>query len=496
MENSLQHGDAIAFANTPDPAHFFNGARRGALVDSIQRNLLDDDPVLCVLGEPGSGKTSICRRVAQQLATSCQIVYLAHPNLSPDAVLRAVAGELGLAAAARADKLDVLRGIQEHALAQYAQDQRVVLLVDDAQLMSDESLEELRLLINWEATDRGLIQMVLFAQPSFAGRLRSTALRTLQDRIARRLVLRRFSLWETRRYLAARLTGLASSGSFWTFTVAAAVALYCLSRGRPRRLTRLARRAWECAHRQGTTRIGTSEVVSGFLRAREFQSAKVRPPFAYAFLGSLLAAASFASGAWLPSPATEGHVSESASSSALTRAHDGQEHDSTAQLAQDFIAEQANVAAAESTVQRVTEESANSPSLTQVSPKDALHRELHAAGQAWLASADQRDYTIQLMFCWEDRSDHRTARDAMLMQARATQLADQVFLLDTVVRDRTASIVTYGQFDTKARALEAVAALPRELSAFKPFVRRIGRLQQEILRGAVRGDPSKEVAQR
>lgn len=496
VKNSLGLGDATAFANTPDPAHFFRGARRGTLIDTLQSCLLDNDAVLLVLGEPGSGKTSICRRVAQELSTPCQIVYLSHPNLTPEPLLRAIAAELGLAAAARDDKLDVLRGIQEHALAQYAQDRRVVLLVDDAQLMGDESLEELRLLINWEGSERGLIQMVLFAQPDFEGRLRSRSLRALEDRISCRFVLRRFSLWETRRYLDARLNVSANASSAWNFTAAATVTLYCLSRGRPRRITRLARHAWECAYKQATTRIHTKHVVSGFLRAREFHSAKVRPPFAYAFLGSLLAAASFASGAWLPSPALPEHVGASTSSGALTSVLDKQEDAMPALRAEPPATEAARIADVAPPVAAAGDATNDTLSPLHPAAVGASNYDTHAAGHAWLARADQRAYTIQLVFCWDDRSDHRMARDTLLAQARAMQTADDVALLSTTIRDRPASIVTFGHFDTKAQALEALAALPPELSEFKPFVRRVARLQREILGATPHSGSSEKVVQR
>lgn len=483
----MPHCDAFAFANTPDPSRFFAGAHRGALVEAIRECLISNDTLLTVLGEPGSGKTSVCRRLEQELSAMCDVVYLAHPKLSPDALLRAIATELGLPATAHHDKLDVLRRIQEHALARYAQDRRVVLLVEDAQIMSDETLEELRLLTNLEGSERSLVQGVLFAQPSFVMRLKRAALHSLDDRIARRFALRRFSLRDTQHYLRARLTGAAGGESFWVVTASAVVAIYLLSHGRPRRITRVAQGALERARGNERTRIGAWDVASAFLHAREFQAAEVRPPFAYALVGSLFAAAGLASGAWMP-PSAVHSVSEPA---AAVEAGRTSVQPTEGLLVVEVGAEAEPGPATTSMAASGTQPKAVATTAISVEPAmrsnllaeqdlTALHHEARAAGQAWLRSADQRAYTIQLMFCWEDNRVQRAARDALMDKARASQLADRLYLVTTGMRKRSASMLTLGEFDSKDAALTALARLSPELSRFRPFVRRIARLQRDV----------------
>jgi len=506
VENSVLHSGARAFANTPDPAHFFTGARRGALVEAVHACVVDNDTVLAVLGEPGSGKTSVCRRLEQELSANCDVVYLAHPKLNPDALLRAIAAELGIAVTARDDKLDVLHRIQEHALARYAQDQRVVLLVEDAQLMSDESLEELRLLTNLEGSERSLIQTVLFAQPGFAQRLKNAQLRSLDDRIARRFVLGRFSLRDTRQYLQARLATAGSDAPVWTVTATGAVAIYLLSHGRPRRITRLAQGAMDYARSKATTRIGVWEVAHAFLRAREFHAAQVRAPFAYAFLGSLFAAASLASGAWIPPSAAPvarepAAVVETAATS-MPRAEDvGVASEAAPETAAGVEAgtEAEAMTVAEATTSSIdgTAAQARAVSPAAIGVQAAMSSELqidlrsqhHAAriaGQAWLAGADAGAYTIQLMFCWEDKARQQAARDGLMEALQAVQMADSAFLVTTAIRNRPASMLTFGEFDAKGEALEALAALPAPLHRFRPFVRRIAGLQKEVFGAPVK----------
>lgn len=483
VENTLRHGEEPAFANTPDPARFFTGARRGALVATIQSCLLHNDAVLAVVGEPGSGKSSICRRLAQDLSSFCDVVYLAHPSLSAEALLRAIAVELALSATAREDKLDLLRRIQEHALARYAQDRRIVLLIEDAQLMSDESLEELRLLINLEGSERGLLQAVLFAQPTFAVRLKTDALCALDDRIARRFTLHRFSLRETRQYLRARLSWTARDEDRWSVSACAACAIYLLSRGRPRRITRLAQGAWEHTRNRVATRIRTGDVARAFLQTRDFQAAKIRPPFAYGFLGSLLAAAGFASGAWLP-PAAEQPPSDPISAFVSEMAPIESRDEMRVQSDADSGAPSRIEVATDSASTMPTGAAAADTAALQDVDLSVWHHDFRAAGQTWLASADRKAYTIQLMFCWEDRSEQFEARDALIEQVRAGHLSESLFLVTGAVRDRPASMLMLGQFDSKAQALGALAALPSQLKHFKPFVRRIAQLQRDIFGAA------------
>lgn len=115
-----------------------------------------------------------------------------------------------------------------------------------------------------------------------------------------------------------------------------------------------------------------------------------------------------------------------------------------------------------------------------------LHHEARIAGQSWLASANARGYTIQLMLCWEDQPHQQAARDTLMEALQAVQMADNAFLVTTAKRNRPASMLTLGEFHTKGEALNALATLPVPLRPYQPFVRRIAGLQKEVFGASVK----------
>jgi len=153
------------FRITPHTEFFYQGANRGATLEALQYAILHGEGLVKVTGEVGAGKTMLCRVLMERLPANIDTVYLANPSLSKDEILLAIADDLHLDLnTARAKVL--IRALQEALIARYAEGRQVVVLIDEAHAMPEESLEEVRLLSNLEHGHHKLMQIVLFASPN------------------------------------------------------------------------------------------------------------------------------------------------------------------------------------------------------------------------------------------------------------------------------------------------------------------------------------------
>lgn len=191
------------FRITPHTDFFFQGADRGATLDALQYAILNDEGIVKVSGEIGSGKTMLCRVLIERLPAEVETVFLANPSFSRGEILHAIAAELGLQTASGAAPL--LRELQAHLIEVYAGGRRVVILIDEAHAMPEETLEQVRLLSNLEANRHKLLQLVLFGQPELDAALDKPTLRQLKDRITHSFRMRPLTPEEVAKYVAFRL---------------------------------------------------------------------------------------------------------------------------------------------------------------------------------------------------------------------------------------------------------------------------------------------------
>ena len=146
------------FKITPDPALFFPGGNRGAVLDALIYAIGRGEGIVKVVGEVGSGKTMLCRMLEREIPDNCEVIYLANPNLSPEEILPAIAYELKLAIPLGATKPMVMHQLHDYLLAKHADNRRVVMFVEEAQGMPLATLEEIRLLSNLETAQDKLLQ--------------------------------------------------------------------------------------------------------------------------------------------------------------------------------------------------------------------------------------------------------------------------------------------------------------------------------------------------
>src|SRR6266511_2479074 len=166
------------FRITPDTDFFFRGANRGATLEALLYAISHDEGIVKVSGEVGSGKTMLCRVLMERLPAAVETIYLANPSLSRDEILFAIGDELKL-------ELEkgprILRVLQEHLLRLFGEGRRVVVLIDEAHAMPDETLEEIRLLSNLESNRLLLLRMVLFGQSELDEHLATAGMRQLRE---------------------------------------------------------------------------------------------------------------------------------------------------------------------------------------------------------------------------------------------------------------------------------------------------------------------------
>ena len=244
----LRHFDlrTAPFGITPDPAFFYPGNTRGELLAALLYAVTQGEGIIKLTGEVGSGKTMLCRMLAERLPPHVDVVYLLNPRLEPDEVLHAIAAELGLALdGCRADA--VLRALHGELIARHAAGRQVVLLAEEAQAMPGATLEALRLLTNLETASHKLLQIVLFGQPELQHTLDLPQLRQLKERITHSFTVPRLPPALLNDYLACRLAAAGRAAPL-VFAPAALRLLARASQGIVRRINILADKALLAAY--------------------------------------------------------------------------------------------------------------------------------------------------------------------------------------------------------------------------------------------------------
>ncbi len=248
------------FRLTPLTDFFFTGAQRGATVDALVYAVSHDEGIVKVSGEVGAGKTMVCRVLIERLPDTVDTVYLANPSLAPDALLQAIATELGLSLGS--DRAGALLGaVQDDLVRRHGDGRRVVVLIDEAHAMPPASLEQIRLLSNLETGRHKLLQLVLFGQPELDTLLATRDMRPLKDRITHHFRLSPLAPDEVAAYLDFRMHAAGYRGPA-VFSPAAARQIARIAAGLTRRVNVLADKSLLAAFSQNRHVIAPSHVTA------------------------------------------------------------------------------------------------------------------------------------------------------------------------------------------------------------------------------------------
>jgi len=258
------------FDLTPDPTYFVSTRRHNEALAALHYGIRRHKGFVVVTGEVGTGKTLLLRCLLRLLKESKDIAYayLFNSRLSPTEFLQYILSDFGLPASGK-NKSELLLDLGQYLVARGSKNLTTVLIVDEAHHLSEELLEEVRLLSNLETTDDKLLQIVLVGQPELDQKLDSVALRQLKQRIALRAQLEPLDAEQTREYIDHRLRIAGSEGGADEVFVPEAVdAVFRHSRGFPRLINTVCENALIIAYARQVPRI-TAEVVEDV--AREFR---------------------------------------------------------------------------------------------------------------------------------------------------------------------------------------------------------------------------------
>ena len=245
------------FSITPDPRFVFLSERhRDALAHLLYGvGQGGGGGFVQLTGEVGTGKTTLCRLLLEQLPDNTRVALVLNPKLSPIELLETICEELHLSIEARRGSLKgLVDALNTYLLESYSQGLRVVLIVDEAQNLSFDALEQVRLLTNLETPTQKLLQIILLGQPELREMLARPELRQLAQRITARYHLTPLDEDETESYLRHRLA-VAGSTRF-PFTKLAVRKLHDHSGGVPRLINVVADRALVGGYAQDLVQIG------------------------------------------------------------------------------------------------------------------------------------------------------------------------------------------------------------------------------------------------
>ncbi|OBR44640.1 MSHA fimbrial biogenesis protein MshM [Aeromonas dhakensis] len=244
------------FGLTPNTGFYYGLPPHEEALQVLNWALAQGEGFIKVTGEVGTGKTLLCRKLLSELGSEerpVRLAWLPNPHLSPAELRIALALELGLPVRDQSE-LDLTDRIHRHLISLHRQGSRVVVLIDEAQALPDETLEAIRLFGNLETESSKLLQIVLFGQPELDSRLAKPHLRQLRQRIGFSYCLRPLRFDETRAYLEHRLHISGYRGAP-LFGGAALRQLWRASRGIPRLINILAQKCLMLAYGQGARQI-------------------------------------------------------------------------------------------------------------------------------------------------------------------------------------------------------------------------------------------------
>ncbi|QIT55555.1 AAA family ATPase [Aquisalimonas sp. 2447] len=252
--------DDFPFSLSPDTTYFCNlGAWQEAL-NVVLVALDGGEGFIKVTGEVGTGKTMLCRTLLNRLEDRYTTAWVPNPYVSANGLRLSLADELGLKLPGNAGQHRVLRELTAALLQARQAERPVVLVLDEAQSMPEDTLEALRLLTNLETERAKLLQVVMFGQPELDARLSANRWRQLRQRITFSYTLGHLDCREVRSYVGHRLA-VAGSGGGELFSGGAMDALCTSSAGLPRLVNILAHKALLAAYGEGRDSVGWQHVL-------------------------------------------------------------------------------------------------------------------------------------------------------------------------------------------------------------------------------------------
>ncbi|MFA6920642.1 MAG: AAA family ATPase [Gallionella sp.] len=284
------------FSIAPDPRYLYMSQRHQEALAHLLYGVNGGGGFVLLTGEVGAGKTTVCRCLLEQIPESCDVAYIFNPKQTATELLSTICAEFGIDCPPDNTSVKVFVDcINAYLLDSHARGRHTVLIIDEAQNLSSDVLEQMRLLTNLETNQRKLLQIILLGQPELAEMLTRPELRQLAQRIIARYHLGPLSRQEVTAYVRHRLAVAGTQRQL--FPASLMGRLYRLSCGIPRIINVLCDRALLGAYVQGRDRVDRATLMQA---AREVLHNPATRSMLRPLLAILLASAALAAAQYLP----------------------------------------------------------------------------------------------------------------------------------------------------------------------------------------------------
>jgi general secretion pathway protein A len=263
------------FSIAPDPHYLFMSERHREALAHLLYGLGGGGGFVLLTGEIGTGKTTLCRLFLEQVPANCNVAYIFNPKLTVEELLQSIGEEFHLPPAQGTSVKALVDRLNEFLLKSHAEGRNNVLVIDEAQNLEPDVLEQLRLLTNLETRERKLLQIVLIGQPELREMLARPQLEQLAQRVIARYHLGALTPAETEQYIRHRMDVAGLERAF-PFEPRAIKRIHEISRGIPRRINLLCDRALLGAY--ATSRASVDRQIVDQAAQEVFGKASVHPP--------------------------------------------------------------------------------------------------------------------------------------------------------------------------------------------------------------------------
>ena len=261
------------FVLTPDPRFLLRSKGHHEILSTLLYGITSQKGLMALIGDVGTGKTTLCRALLRELPETVQSALVLNPHLSDTELLGAILDDLGIERRGTT-KGELMTVLSQHLLAAGEQGKTVVVILDEAQQMGVEALEQIRILSTLETATRKLLQIVLAGQPELEEKLKRRELRQLDQRISIRCYLKPLSKRDTFRYVEHRMRIAGLPGAL-PFTRSALNRIYGFSGGIPRVINMVCDRALMAAYSARAREVAPG-LIRNAIRNIEGQSGRKR----------------------------------------------------------------------------------------------------------------------------------------------------------------------------------------------------------------------------
>jgi general secretion pathway protein A len=248
------------FKITPDPDYFFESLTHIKAKNLLEYTIYSKEGFCVIIGEPGTGKTTVLKKFLSELYENFIAATIYNPMLSPEEFLKTLLDEFKISYNKDISKNEILKKLSQFLEEKLRRGKRAIIVIDEAQLIPFETLEELRLLSNIETGKEKLVQIILVGQPELEEKLQDPKLRQLSDRITNKMFLDRLTEDEVEKYINPRLK---ISYLDRIKSIKEAInEIYKHSGGIPRLINLLASRALMAAYMQNSYTVEPNHILS------------------------------------------------------------------------------------------------------------------------------------------------------------------------------------------------------------------------------------------